>query len=143
MRQQFHLLKINPLVINRLQQRALNWHAACYIYGIPWHYRPGESKERTMSIHIIGGKKYDSSKSTVLACRNAHSDSGNYSGDSTLLLSPRGTLWVIQTSNGQDLYRRDCAYTVSAAEASDLIDGLTFDAAELAALEAAGVIAEG
>lgn len=53
---------------------------------------------------IFGGKIYDSETATTLMSVNIYRG-GNYAGNTTLMVTKKGVLFIYEYSNGQDCYR--------------------------------------
>src|SRR4030065_751010 len=74
-----------------------------------------DSRRRTLILEdtmlkIIDGKRYNSDTGKSIA-EIRHYNNGNYSGTTTLMVSPNGNLYKWTDSNGQDCYLSDDIWT--------------------------------
>jgi hypothetical protein len=70
----------------------------------------------------INGKVYDTSKMTTLASKSHH-NSGIYSGSTEIRKTRGGAYCLVESSNGQDLYRSNDIETLDKSEIATAIDG--------------------
>jgi len=86
----------------------------------------------------LNGKRYDTDKYEVIAEKEVYTSSNNYAGSNKLLRASNGTLLIHESSNGQDLYRRNRVMLYSDTDYT--IDDFNLDDAQEARCAELGLI---
>lgn len=90
---------------------------------------------------IHGGKVYDTDTMEEIAEEGDYIN-GKYCGRRWLGRTPQGKLAIVQTSNGQDLYRKSWIRPVSSEEARGEIEGWEINEGEATRLNTLGITTE-